>query len=139
MNEQDTKELTETLVTRALANDHSQFIFLTSPLDLKAAWRVKKSLKSVTNSFKQMAARIMRDYISSVDTEQENLNLLLSYIQLTRCVEFYVEETKLLTDMISEYLCYILSGHVLDALVLRISRPEADWIDWRTQPTWWRW
>ena len=41
------KELTETLVTRALANDHSQFIFLTSPLDLKAAWRVKKSLKSV--------------------------------------------------------------------------------------------
>ena len=84
-----------------------------------------------------MAGQAMHDYLAGVAENKENLGLLLSYTQLKKCINFYKTEESIFKDMITEYICYILGGHLLKTLLFNMPRPEEDRIDWRTQRKAW--
>lgn len=130
----DTEEFTKILIDRALKNEHTKFNYLRSLPELFAARQCKKALNDVIKSFNNTAKKVYLDYLDGIKNNTDRIDLLVSYKQINKCIDFYKKEAEITKDIIKEYKCYLKYGHLFKSVFLNYYRPNEDLMDWRKLP-----
>jgi len=129
----DSKKMFEELVDRALEGRHSDFEFIRSYEMLKVARLYRKGTKRVSKAFESLLDGLLREYASAIAEGDQRLEALMSAVQFGKCRDYYRKESEIADDMIKEYNAYVMSGHMLSAM-LGGCRPDEECVDYRKLP-----
>ena len=121
------------LVNKALENKHSKFEFIRNYDMWKAAKMYRSGVKRVYKMFKNIEADLIVRYGQVINAGKEDLELVMAIRQFAHCVQYYKEEHAIAKDMLSEFGCYMRSGHILQTLLGGL-RPEYECVDYRKLP-----
>lgn len=132
-DKKSTDELFKDLVTKALEGKHSKFEFIRSYEMFQIAKMYRKGVKSVTKMFRNMEYELLCTYKKMIKSGKDDLTLVMAIKQFAACAQYYKEEHAITKDMISEFRCYVNSGHILQTLMGGI-RPECECVDYRKLP-----
>ena len=134
---EEREEYAKLLVDRALKDEHTKFEFIRSFDELLASYKCRRAINAVAKGFAKTGKNIFKKYLNDLEKDEENLELLFSYRQIKTCQIFYEKDADILSDMISEYNCYLRWGHLTKSILLNQYRPEKDLVDWRKLPIGW--
>ena len=123
------------LIQKALEGEATPFELISSSSMHTATKVFARATKKVIKMFKTLVQTTCLKYQEQIQTNSQDLQVLLAYVQFNRCVEFYEQELKTAKSMLQEYRAYVTGGHMLKTL-LGIPRSEYDMVDYRTLP--WR-
>lgn len=127
----DKKTFTDQLITKALTGKHSNFEFIRNIQQFKIAKEYMKALKATAKSFHKVVKLTYKSWVKEVD-ELAKQQLIFSGQIFNKCEEYYVEEFKIIKDMISEYKIYLLSGsNLFDSYVINKERADDELFDYR--------
>lgn len=125
------------LIERVEQNDKTEFRLIKSFKEFQVTKNIRTAVKYVIIGFKRTADKVLKNYLSVISRNSDDIELFVSYRKLLICIDFYQQEYNTLTDMIKEYRCYTRNGHILVNLVFQQQRPKQDMVDYRKLP--WTW
>ena len=128
-----TEELYKGLVTKALEGKHSKFEFIRNLEMLHVAKLYRRGVKQVAKMFKNMEYELLYAYKKLIQNGQDDIGMIMAIRQFGACAQYYKEEHAIAKDMISEFRCYVNSGHILQTLFGGV-RPEYECVDYRKLP-----
>lgn len=128
-----TDELFRELVTKALEGKHSKFEFIRNYQMLQVARMYRKGVKRVTKMFRNMEYELLCTYKKLIKAGKDDLAMVMAIKQFATCAQYYKEEHAIAKDMISEFRCYVNSGHILQT-IFGGTRPDIECIDYRKLP-----
>lgn len=112
------KKLFETLVSRALNNEHSeQDQVLTCSDDVKDANYYLRDLRKIDKLFTEIIKKFIIDYKKHILTNTVELKTLVQLKQFILCKKFYEDEKRIIKNLKKEYFQYVFSGHIIDTLL----------------------
>lgn len=133
----DKNNYAELLINRVAKNNHTKFEFIKSFDGLLSAYKYKKDMGAAYKGFKKTGKKVFKDYVKGLKQDKPDIELLASYKHIMRCANFFKEDKKIVSDMISEYNCYLRDGHLFKSIFLNYRRPEHELTDWRKLPISW--
>jgi hypothetical protein len=104
------------------AGEHTKFQLLQSWREYLFTRKVRYSLKILTNSLQASADKLFKSYCSGVAAGASDVHELLAYSQVIKIYRFYLEELKIIDDMLNEYESYLIAGNWLD-FIFNTQRP----------------
>lgn len=129
----DPKKFFSELVKKAIEGKQSNFEFIRSYEMLKVARLYKKGTKKVFKVFQSLYKALLKQYSDAVLDDKQTLDVLMAIKQFEICASYYKNEHAIAKDMISEFRCYVNSGHILQTL-LGGYRPDYECVDYRKLP-----
>ena len=126
-------ELFRDLVNKALDGKHSKFEFIRNYQMLQVARMYRKGVKRVTKMFRNMEYELLYAYKKLIQNGQDDLAMVMAIKQFAACAQYYKEEHAIAKDMISEFRCYVNSGHILQT-IFDGTRPDYECVDYRKLP-----
>ena len=124
------EEFFTALVQKALTQKNSDFDFIRSWSHRVAVKTYLAGIQSVITAFAKLVDSTYETYITQVNSNTQDLQLILALKQFKQCLDYYNKEADIVYDMLDEYWSYIWSGHILDTLVGKL-RSEEDLVDHR--------
>ena len=118
------------LVHQALEGKHTDFTFIRSWDHRSRAKLARFGYYKIYTSFKKMYNNNYKDYIKYVTAGKQDLESVLILKDLKKCMDYYLEELRIVDDCLAEHWEYIMRGHIFDTLVGNI-RPDEDLWDHR--------
>jgi hypothetical protein len=112
------------------AGEHTKFQLLQNWQEYRFTRKVRYSLVVLTKSLLASANKQLRNYCKAVVDETANVFNLIAYMSTIRILNFYLEELKIVEDMLDEYEIYLLAGNWLD-FILGLQRPLDKLRDYR--------
>lgn len=129
-NASEEEEFFTALVQKALTQKNSDFDFIRSWPHRVAVKTYLTGIQSVITAFAKLVDSTYETYITQVNSNTQDLQLILALKQFKQCLDYYRKEADIVYDMLDEYWSYIWSGHILDTLVGK-PRAEDDLVDHR--------
>ena len=105
------------------AGEHTKFKLLQNCREYRYYRKVERSTRVVVKFLEKSASKQFKDYCKDVERGVSDVYKLLAYKYLIRIYNCYLEELKIVQDMIDEYECYLLSGNWSD-FVFGFNRTE---------------
>ena len=102
---------TAELFEAAEAQQHRQFQFLRTWGEYSRARKVRKLLRLTVNSIDKTADRLFNKYCKTIKAGRSDFNLLLAYQATDKILWYWVEEFRIVVDMIEEYEAYLACGN----------------------------
>lgn len=127
------KEFFVEIVQKALEGKHSDFEFIKHYGMWKATRLYKSSTKKVVKLFSGLIKGLINQYQNQILDGTQSLEVIMAIKQFEVCRDYYKKEHMLAKDMLSEFGCYIRSGHILQTLLGGI-RPDFECVDYRKLP-----
>ena len=130
-NEQE--ELFMELMTRALEKkEHTPFEYIKNLNVLFAAFALRRGLSKIVELFDRISKATYEEYCKQIRTNnQADFDVLRASAQYRMCWRFYVEELRIVKEMLSEYWAYINEGHFIEQVILGRDREYYDMWDHR--------
>lgn len=118
------------LIEYARAGKHIEFQFITTWRVYKFYKKERKALRLVVKCLRKGCKNLLNNYCKNVKNGSADVINLVVLATLTNTLEFYIEELKILEDMIYEYNAYLLDGNLVYAF-LEFPRQESELWDHR--------
>lgn len=128
--EEKPEDMLAALIDKALKEIHSEFVFIRSIDEARAAKAYRRKLVGLVKYFKRSAKNILSAYLSEAKVN-DDINLLLSYKTTEHCINYYQKEVAIVEDSLDEYANYLLVGPLIPSLLFNYYRPEEDLEDAR--------
>lgn len=113
------------IIERAMHGKHLQDKFLRNLMEANVALLYRNGLKRIARGFKKTLDALQADYLVAVEENSGLFEKLITYAQLLQCYKFYVDEIKIVSDLLKEYYNYVFDNRVLKTL-LGYERPDED-------------
>lgn len=127
----DSVSMTAKIIDLALTGKHKDFEYIKSMSELSVAKLVRQANGKLSSGFYRAVSAAEKDYLKKLHQGIFDMTLLTNIRTFKICANFYATEYNLLTDSISEFTYYLLSGHLIDIGVLHKERVEEDLHDFR--------
>ena len=107
---------TAELFAAAEKQTHRQFQFLRSWGEYSRARKIRKLLQLTVNSIDKTADRLFNKYCKTVRAGRSDFMQLLAYQATDKILWYWVDELRIITDMIEEYEAYLAAGNFWKSL-----------------------
>jgi hypothetical protein len=112
------------------AGEHTKFQLLQNWQEYRFTRKVRYSLVVLTKSLLTSANKQLHNYCVDVVEGTTKVFNLIAYVSTIRILNFYLEELRIVEDMLDEYETYLLAGNWLD-FVLGLQRTPDKLRDYR--------
>jgi hypothetical protein len=107
------------LAAFADSGEHTKFQLLQNWQEYKHYRKVRYSIKVVLKFLNITAEAQFKSYCENIISGEQDIYKLLAYQYIVRIVNCYLEELRIVQDMLEEYEYYLASGNWLDFILLR--------------------
>lgn len=129
MDEQ-TQKILAGILDYAEAGQHLEFRLLESWHEYNTMKQKRKLAKQLINNLCYTHKLLFKKYCQEIPEHTTQVTKLLICNTMKTAAEFYLKERDIMSEMIEEYECYLLSGNFLDFLFYS-KRPEHKMKDYR--------